>query len=189
MINHIPYGTLRRKHGVSERRLAQSAGISRKTLREVEAAQGNPTVGSFDLALKPLDRTLMLLALPDNATRSDYSTVAVSMRVIQDGSDSWKIHFFELVDEFRKSIDIQLLLLSPVRDLAERLRALLASITLQLCEDVEIEAPGWALQRHFLKTPWFVSEMQSLKATAIQESPLAFRGNNIFVQRNFLARA
>jgi hypothetical protein len=37
--------------------------------------------------------------------------------------------------------------------------------------------------------PWFVSEVNSLYAMALFDSPLAFRNNNIFVLENFLNRA
>lgn len=40
-----------------------------------------------------------------------------------------------------------------------------------------------------LPEPWFVAGVENLKATALVESPLPFRRNNIFVLGNFLSRA
>ena len=52
-----------------------------------------------------------------------------------------------------------------------------------------MDAPAWAAGCHFLPEPWFVSGVESLKATALVEAPLAFRRNNVFVLGNFMSRA
>jgi hypothetical protein len=41
----------------------------------------------------------------------------------------------------------------------------------------------------FLPDPWFVAGIENLKASALVESPVQFRRNNIFVLGNFLSRA
>lgn len=94
-----------------------------------------------------------------------------------------------LVDEFRRTLDVRLIFLPPPSELDKSLSAMLSSIVLYLCDEAEIEAPTWAKKRVDLPTPWFVSETESLKAMAILESPLVFRRNNIFVLENFLERA
>ncbi len=121
--------------------------------------------------------------------QSELSTVGVAMSVLNDGKNSWKIHFMNFVDEFRRTLDTRLLLLPPPNSLSIELRALLSSIVLMLCEEAEVAAPQWARKRVDLERPWFVSETESLKASALLESPLAFRRNNIFVLSNFLERA
>jgi hypothetical protein len=40
-----------------------------------------------------------------------------------------------------------------------------------------------------LPAPWFVAGVENLKASALVESPVQFRRNNVFVLGNFLARA
>jgi len=116
------------------------------------------------------------------------STIAASYKVLRDGFESWKIHFMDLIDEFQRTLDPQLILLAPPVELSREQRALLASIVLQLCMNENISPPAWSMKKNFLSKPWFVSEMQSLKAMAIKESPIAFRRNNIFVLNNFLER-
>ena len=106
-----------------------------------------------------------------------------------NGFDSWKIYFFNFVDEFRKTMDPRLILLPPIEALDKKLYALLSSIVRYLCNEIHTTPPDWALKRHFLSTPWFLSGMESLKATTILESPLEFRNNNNYVQNNFLNRA
>lgn len=188
MVYHIPLRKLRLDRRMSERELAEQAGISRVTLRQIEAGEGNPTLHSLHSVADRLERKLLVLLVPSEPCLSDYSTVAVSLKVLHDSFSSWKIHFLEMVDEFRKTADPFLVCLPPVHDLDFSLRALLSSITLSLCEEVGQKPPDWAVRRHFLPEPWFVSEVESLKALAIRDSPVAFRRNNIFVQENFLDR-
>jgi len=52
-----------------------------------------------------------------------------------------------------------------------------------------MHAPDWAQKDHCLPEPWFVAEMESLKASALVESPAYYKKNNIFVLENFLKRA
>ena len=54
---------------------------------------------------------------------------------------------------------------------------------------MKISPPKWAQSMTALNKPWFVSGMESLKASALLESPLGFRAKNIFVHENFLERA
>ena len=95
----------------------------------------------------------------------------------------------ELVDGFRRTLDPRLLLLPPPPGLPAELHALLASVVLALCWEAGIDPPSWARVRRFLPRPFFPSETESLKASALVESPLAFRRNNIYVLDNFLERA
>ncbi len=58
-----------------------------------------------------------------------------------------------------------------------------------LCYETKTDLPDWCHTKMFLAKPWFVSEMNSLKAMAIRDSHIAFRKNNIFVLDNFMERA
>lgn len=52
-----------------------------------------------------------------------------------------------------------------------------------------LEIPGWVFEKkYFLKDPFFVGGLESLKAFLIVESPLPFRRRNIFVSENVLQR-
>lgn len=177
-----------RRRRWSERVAASLAGVSRSTWRSLAAGTGNIELQSAASAASALDLGLVLLMLPGE-TRSECSTVAASYCVLRDGPASWKVHFMDLVDEFRRSLDPSLLLLPPPRELANELRALLAGIVVTLAEEAGIAPPRWAERRNVLPRPWFVAETESLKAMALLESPLAFRRHNIFVMNNFLSRA
>lgn len=135
-----------------------------------------------------LDLRLGLFAARETGD-SSCSTVAVCLKVEREGFESWKTHFLDYVDEFRRSLDTRLFLLAPPPKTPLKLRALLSSITLELCSEVEMPAPDWAQKDHCLPEPWFVAEMESLKASALVESPVYYKKNNIFVLENFLKRA
>lgn len=188
MGNYIRQCRLSRR--LSERALANSAGISRPTLRNIETGQGNFTVHSMERVCQALDIEFFPFFITPNVLFDPASsTCAIAYQILQQGFDSWPLHMMELVDDFRKTKDIRLVLLPPPKPLDARLRSLLASIVFQLCQELELPIPDWASRTYFLNRPWFISETESLKATAIFESPLAFRRNNIFVLSNFLNRA
>ena len=186
--NQIAIKGLAQKQGhFNERNFAKETGVSRVGLRSVMSRDANVSMRSITKIAKHLNREVHVLATSDE-TNTELSTIAVAYKVMNQGFDSWKVHFMDFVDEFRRTLDPQLLLLAPPKKLDIRLKALLASIVVSLSEENGIDAPTWAFKMHYLDEPWFVSGMQSLKAMAIVESPLPFRRNNIFVHDNFLAR-
>ncbi|OGQ13879.1 MAG: hypothetical protein A3B70_00755 [Deltaproteobacteria bacterium RIFCSPHIGHO2_02_FULL_40_11] len=179
---------LRKQKHMSEAQMAKQAHVSRITLRHVEAAHPNLELQSIASVAHTLNLELNVMACPDTCT-PELSTLGIGYQVIKDGFSSWKIHFFNFVDHFRKTLDPRLILLPPPHILDPKLKALLASMVQTLCQEVQMNAPTWAKKRFMLKTPWFVSESEALKASAILESPIYFRKNNIFVLKNFLERA
>jgi len=186
---YLPFSQLQKRTQASERHLAQSATLSRGAIRQLlRPSSGNLTMSSIHQLAEVFGRGVEVL-VGSTEILTDYSTVATACKIERDGFDSWKIHLFDLVDEFRRTVDGRLVILPPTSSLDKRMTALMASTVRALCEEVGFSTPRWAMLRYFLPKPWFVSEMESLKASAILESPLPFRTNNIFVQSNFLARA
>lgn len=186
---YLPFDRLQRLGNLSERGLAHAAALSRGVVRQLlHPSQGNLTMSSIDHLAQVFDRDVEVV-VAGTEVFSDYSTVATAFKIERDGFDSWKIHLFDLVDEFRRTADGRLVILPPPSSADHRISALYASTVRVLCEEVGICAPRWATLRRFLPKPWFVSGMNSLKASALLESPLAFRANNIFVHANFLVRA
>lgn len=172
----------------SERRLCELAGVSRSTLRRILSGNPNINIKSLLELSSFLEQDVVVLTVP-KSVQSEYSTVATALFTERDGFDSWKIHFMNFVDNFRRAKDPRLVLLPPHSGFDPRLKALLAATVSQLCDELQIQSPAWSLRRYFLEQPWFLSEMNSLKASAVIESPLAFRRNHIFVHANFLDRA
>ena len=183
----MPISKLIQDSSLSERSLSKKINLSRTLIRSIKSRENNITLHSLSEVAKYFDLEVTVLAF-NSMQNVSINTVSVSYEVMKDGFESWKIHFLNLVDEFRRTLDPRLILLPPVDSLDEKLKSLLASMVRYLCNEIEIATPEWAQNRYFLNIPWFPSGMESLKATALLESPLEFRNNNIYVQKNFLDR-
>ncbi len=70
----------------------------------------------------------------------------------------------------------------------EKMDALLASTAESLCDELDLQPPAWLETIPECKEPWFVGDLERLKAISIVESPLRFRMRKIFVLENFLSR-
>lgn len=180
--------SLTRSQRLSERVLAKATGLSRTCIRHIMQQRISVSLSSVKAVCDFLNLDFQLL-ISGSECHSEFSTVAISYRVERDGFDSWKIHFMDFVDQFRRQPDPRLILLPPPKSLDQRLVALLASLVRLLAREQLMSAPRWAEKRYFLETPWFPAEMHSLKASAIIESPVEFRNNNIYVLNNFASRA
>ncbi len=76
---------------------------------------------------------------------------------------------------------------SRVRD--NKYKAYIAAAVEELSLKNNLEIPAWVFEKkYFLKEPFFVGGLESLKAFLIVESPLPFRRRNIFVSENVLHR-
>ncbi len=105
------------------------------------------------------------------------------------GVTDW-VPFFDAVDEVRRSRRFDALKRLYSRSRRTRERALLLNATAcSLAAELGDAPPWWAVRPLVLPEPWFVSGMENLKASALIESPLPFRRNNVFVLGNFLSRA
>lgn len=180
--------TLRNQLGIPERQFAEQAGLSRSNLRKLESGSTDIRLESLRLLAKELGRKLDISLSPNTPVDPSQSVLYASLLIEQDGFDSWKIHLMNFVDGFRRNYDLRLFVLPPLKTVDKRIYALIASVVLQLCDEVGSQAPPWAKESHYLDKPWFVSEMQSLKASALLESTWHYRKNNIFVLENFLLR-
>ena len=178
--------------GWSQRNLAGRAGIAYKTLQLLEAGEHDPRVSTLVKLAKALGYPSAwvqgqiegLFALPDDAI------AVIAERIQRGGKDSWKIWLFNFVDAFRAAEDKRVFIETPPPPKTSlRIRALLASTVESLCQEAGIKAPLWCESIPGLSVPWFVAEVESLKAMALMTSPVHFRKRNIFVLENFLERA
>lgn len=181
----------REHRGISQRSLAKKAGISFRCVQQLEATDHNWRVSSMHRVVHALD-------LPANGI--DYclqhflsmtpdSVEDISIRIHLEGADSWKLHLFDFIDAFRRDRTICQIARPPILDMDSRLQALIASTVESLCHETGVLIPAWCHGIPALTHPWFVSEMENLKAMALIESPVYFRARNIFVLENFLKRA
>ena len=76
-----------------------------------------------------------------------------------------------------------------IRD-GEVFDAYLAATAEEIARKYKFPHPKWAYaEDRKLRSPWFATEMQSLRATLLLESPPGFRSRNLFVTENALTRA
>lgn len=99
---------------------------------------------------------------------------------VREFLDSW-----QALDQARK--------LDAIRDEPDRIGAVEDAYLAALAEHVAhmdgLSVPDWAERPdRFLKSPFFAGGLQSLKATLLVESPLAFRRRLIFISANALSR-
>jgi len=99
----------------------------------------------------------------------------------------WKLYFYDFVDDFRRHRDLQMIA-EPFELSDDKLDALLASTAEKLCDELNLEIPGWIKDIPSTKEPYFVSGLENLKAISIVQSPLRFKMRNIFVSESFLSR-
>ena len=185
-----PLKHARRKRKLSQRRLAQIAGVAFRSVQLLEA-------GGHDAQLSTLSHIAAALGYPSRSieTSVDYiflllpdALVFTSEHIISDGDSSWMLWLFNFVDDLRREKDPRLILEPPKMNLDTRLLALLSATTETLCDELGLAHPWWTIAMPVLKQPWFVAEIENLKASALLESPIHFRKRNIFVLGNFLKR-
>ena len=182
---------IRERKGFSQRRLAQESGISFRCVQQLESPDHNWRVSSVESVAKALG----LPAGGLEAGLAQYFSIVpdsvedISLRIQKDGFGSWRTHLFNFVDRFRASQNQELIARPPCSELDDKLKALVASTVEALACEHGVSLPAWRRCILPLATPWFVSGMENLKASALIESPAFFRARNIFVLDNFLSRA
>lgn len=115
-------------------------------------------------------------------------TLRETKQKIEGEPQWWCIHLMNFVDNFRYHKDLSAVS-EPFEMNDVRMDALLASTTETLCDELSLEPPAWLGRIPACEEPWFVGDLQRLKAISIVESPLRFRMRKIFVLENFLSRA
>ena len=114
-------------------------------------------------------------------------TLSETKQKIEGEPRWWCIHLMNFVDDFRRHKNVRAVK-DPFVSGDERMDALLASTAESLCDELGLEPPVWLERIPECKEPWFVGDLQRLKAVSIVESPLRFRMRKIFVLENFLSR-
>jgi len=114
------------------------------------------------------------------------TAVEVKQRIDKDPK-WWKIPLMEFVDDFRRDKD-PAMIAEPFTLSDERKDAVLASVIETLCDEVKIRIPDWLKKVPACREPYFVAEMENLKAVSLVETPVHFRLRKVFVTENFLHR-
>lgn len=115
--------------------------------------------------------------------------------VVQMGARHGDIDGFlrEFLDEFymEQDMTVRAAMLAERPELIDNVRtnAYLAAVAEHLALKNKLNIPEWAVDdSRFLKRPYFPCGLESLKATLLAESPVAFRRRMIFVGNDPLYR-
>ena len=183
--------TIRRSRDLSQRELARRSGLSFRGVQLLEEDGHDARVSSLAAVAGALGTPRMAVtrALVDVLSEPPESAFCASLRVLEHGDSSWRVHLFDFVDAMRRSPAEDLVARPPDRALSDRLQALFAASVESLCRELGVRVPSWTAIAPVLREPWFVAGYENLMASALLESPLAFRSRNVFVLANFLARA
>ncbi len=115
----------------------------------------------------------------------------ITLRATKERIDAdpanWCVYLMDFVDDFRYYKD-PCAIAEPFALTDKKLDAVLASTAESLCDELGIAAPDWLVAVPPSPAPYFVGELENLKAISIVESPLRFRLRKIFVLENFLSR-
>lgn len=114
-------------------------------------------------------------------------SVAKTREKFDEDPKGWRIPLMDFVDDFRFYRDVTAIE-EPFELGDVEKDAVLASVIETLCDELKIEIPAWLSQVPPCSEPLFLSRMESLKATAIVQSPVRFRLRKVFVHENFLSR-
>lgn len=99
----------------------------------------------------------------------------------------WRIPLMDFVDDFRYHKNVEAII-EPFVLSDSKIDAMLASTAESLCDELGLSVPEWLNEISACREPYFVADLENLKAAAIVQSPLRFRIRKIFVLENFLSR-
>lgn len=115
------------------------------------------------------------------------TTLKETRRQMEREPQHWCIHLMDFVDDFRYHRDPRAVA-EPFETSELKMDALLASTAEALCDEIGLSPPQWLSEVPACEKPFFVGELENLKAISIVQSPLRFRIRKIFVLENFLSR-
>jgi hypothetical protein len=112
------------------------------------------------------------------------------------GGESFDLSIRDFLDSFFADPSEESILSEPI-SLAAQLPGLgdvedayLGAVAEWLAWKFDLQPPQWAFdKRRSLHRPWFASELSTLRALLLLESPAPFRSRNLFVSENALSRA
>lgn len=121
-------------------------------------------------------------------------SIAEVASLVSDGQ-KFDLVLADFLDGFYQKPGLEALIEKPVFNRVsseidvDLFNAYLTSTAEHLATENNFKPPQWCSDiGRSLRAPWFASDMSSLRALLIHESPPAFRSRNIFVSENVLSR-
>jgi transcriptional regulator with XRE-family HTH domain len=186
---------LREERGLSQAAVAQRMGTSQSWVARMESGAVDPGFGSVRRYVDAIGARLEIEPgelIPPFRAMSLTDLARTARRHIADGEAMLRL-LLQFIDDFREADrDVQRVLLqaAPGSTGDDRWDAFLAALAEHLAYHGGLPIPRWAERDgHVLKRWWFLSDLPSVKAAALAESPAAFRRRGIFVTEDLFARA
>ncbi len=106
--------------------------------------------------------------------------------LMREDPENRDIYLMNFVDDFRYHRDMRAVQEPFEAGFDDQEEAMLAGVVESLCDEVRIEPPKWTKTVPACKMPYFRHDLERLQEITIKESPLRFRGRNVFVLATFL---
>ena len=186
---------LRQAKGLSQAAVARRIGTSQSWVARMESGRVDPGLGSVHRYLEAVGGRLELRPTPEARNFSPMTLAEVARRGRQHVSDGE--HMLRLclqfIDDFREAeSEVRPSLVeTPPRSTGDaRWDAFLAALAEHLAYHHRLPIPRWtAREGTVLRRWWFLSDLPSVKAASLAESPGAFRRWGIFVTNDLFVRA
>src|SRR5215471_17135025 len=186
---------LREERGLSQAVVAGRIGTSQSWVARMESGEVDPSLSSVRRYLDAIGASLELRSddgLPDFRAMSLADLARSIRRHLADGEYVLRA-CLQFIDDFHETDEAGrsgLLETAPAATGDPRWDAFLAGLAEHLAYHGGLPVPRWTQRKErFLRTWWFLSDLPSVRASAMAESPAAFRRRGVFVTDDLFARA
>lgn len=183
--------TTRTSHGLSQRALAQAAGVRQPGLAAVESGAEDATVSRLEHLLKELGSQLTVIPTRRRPVWAAGEDVRGALER-DDHRTAWR-EVIQLNDDLRavdRATCVALAIAPPGRTGDAAFDALIAAVTDCALVDARLPRPEWLDEPVWsLNEPWDVEEIASLRDAARQATPAAVRRHGIYLDRSVLESA
>lgn len=162
----------RKSAGLSLRELARLAGVSFTTIRRVEAAEMDPTVGMLQRILAAAGEDLEMTTRPSGRRRPSLAALADACRTSAAGERPDWTALRALIDYLALHPDETAAAIAPQPHATSRLmRALLAGIAEKLADDHDLPRPGWTRTAPKMRPEWEMPGTPRMRAERRAHAP------------------
>jgi transcriptional regulator with XRE-family HTH domain len=187
---------LRKERGLSQADVARKMGTSQSWVARMESAEVDAGLSSVLRYLQAIGARLDLRSDPRATSGFRPMTLADLARAgrLHRTDDEAMLRLcLQFIDDYRgadKGSRARLLEDPPPSTGDARWDAFLGALAEHLAYHDDLPTPRWVDRKgRFLKRWWFLSDLPSVMASAMAESPAAFRRRGIFVTEDLFARA
>ena len=189
-------GVLGKQRGLSQAAVARQMGTSQSWVARMESGEVDVGLSSvrryLDVIRARLDVQLDPTAEPGFRPMTLASLGRAGRSHVPDDETLLRL-CLQFIDDFREAdpaAQASLIEDTPPSTGDARWDAFLAALAEHLAYHGGLPVPRWVRRRgRFLKRWWFLSDLPSVMAAALAESPAAFRSRGTFVTEDLFARA